>query len=123
MTPGSSPGEGTKIKLKISPSKIFRENLGGAKKLKIMLTSKEKEKLIEKSKIHKQDTGSPEVQIALLTENIQKVLSHLKKHLKDSHSRHGLLKMVIKRKRLLKYLQKESPKRYNSILKKIGLKE
>ncbi len=88
-----------------------------------MLTLKDKEKLVEKYKIHKTDTGSPEVQIALLTENIEKVLSHLKKHPKDIHTRRGLLKMVIKRKRLLKYLEKESPKRYNSILKKIGLKD
>jgi len=88
-----------------------------------MLKPKEKEKLIEKSKIHKTDTGSPEVQIALLTENIKNVLSHLKKHPKDTHSRRGLLKMVIKRKRLLKYLEKESPKRYKSILKKIVLKD
>jgi len=87
-----------------------------------MLESKDKEKLIEKYKIHKTDTGSPEVQIALLTENIEKVLSHLKKHSKDIHSRRGLLKMVVKRKRLLKYLEKESPKRYQSILKKINLK-
>ena len=88
-----------------------------------MLTPKDKEILIKKYKIHKTDTGSPEVQIALLTENIKKILSHLKKHPKDIHTRRGLLKMVIKRKRLLKYLEKEDPKRHNKILKKIGLKK
>jgi len=88
-----------------------------------MLTPEEKEKIIKKYQLHKADTGSAEVQIALLTEDIKKVLEHLKKHPKDLHSRRGLLKMVIKRKRLLKYLEKESKRRYNSILKKIGLKK
>jgi len=87
-----------------------------------MLTPENKEKLIGKYKIHKTDAGSPEVQIALLSENIQKILSHLKKYPKDLHSRQGLLKMVVKRKKLLKYLENESSKRYKSILKKIGLK-
>ena len=87
-----------------------------------MLTPEEKQKIIEKYKLHKSDTGSAEVQIALLTEEIKKLLGHLKKHPKDLHSRRGLLKMVIKRKRLLKYLERESKRRYNAILKKIGLK-
>lgn len=88
-----------------------------------MLPTEKKQKIIKNHKLHKADTGSPEVQIALLTENIEKILSHLKKHSKDTHSRRGLLKMVIKRRRLLKYLEKEDPKRYKSILKKIGLKK
>lgn len=88
-----------------------------------MLKTEKKEKIIKNHKLHKTDTGSPEVQIALLTENIEKILSHLKKHSKDTHSRRGLLKMVIKRRRLLKYLEKEDSKRYKSILKKIGLKK
>ena len=88
-----------------------------------MLKTEKKENIIKKYKLHKTDTGSPEVQIALLTENIEKILSHLKKHSKDTHSRRGLLKMVIKRRRLLKYLEKEDSKRYKSILKKIGLKK
>lgn len=87
-----------------------------------MLPTEKKEKIVKKYKLHKTDTGSPEVQVALLSENIEKVLSHLKKHPKDTHSRQGLLKMVIKRRRLLKYLEKEDPKRYKSIVKKIGLK-
>lgn len=88
-----------------------------------MLAPEEKQKIIEKYKLHKADTGSADVQIALLTEEIKRLLGHLKKHPKDQHSRRGLLKMVIKRKRLLKYLEKESKRRYNSIIKKLGLKK
>ena len=88
-----------------------------------MLKAEQKEKLIKKYKIHDTDTGSSEVQIALLTEEINRLLSHLKKHAKDLHSKRGLIKMVIKRKELLGYLKKESEKRYNNIIKKIGLKK
>ncbi len=88
-----------------------------------MLTPEEKEKIIKKYKLKEKDTGSADVQIALLTEDIKKVLSHLKKHPKDIHSRRGLLKMVIKRKKLLKYLKKENIRRHNSIVKKLGLKK
>jgi len=88
-----------------------------------MLTSEEKTKIIKKYKLNQKDTGSADVQIALLTEEIKKLLKHLKENPKDQHSRRGLLKMVIKRKRLLKYLEKESKRRYNSIIKKIGLKK
>jgi small subunit ribosomal protein S15 len=88
-----------------------------------MLTPEQKENLIKDYKIHDVDTGSPEVQIALLTEEIKRLLLHLKKHSKDVHSKRGLLKMVSKRKSLLNYLKKESTKRYNAILKKVGLKK
>ena len=88
-----------------------------------MLTFEEKEKLIKKYKIHDLDTGSPEVQIALLTEEIKKLILHLKKHSKDFHSKRGLLKMVSKRRRFLSYLKEEDEKRYNSLIKKIGLKK
>jgi len=88
-----------------------------------MLTPKEKEELMKKYKLHDKDTGSPEVQVALLTEEIERLLSHLKKHSKDFHSKRGLLKMVAKRKKLLNYLKKESKRRYNSLVKKIGLKK
>ncbi|MBI2042484.1 MAG: 30S ribosomal protein S15 [Candidatus Nealsonbacteria bacterium] len=87
-----------------------------------MLTPEEKTKVITDYKLHGADTGSPEVQIALLTEEIDRLLLHLKKHKKDVHSRRGLLKMVAKRKKLLNYLKKEDSKRYNSIVKKTGLK-
>ena len=88
-----------------------------------MLTPEEKEKLIKKYKIHDFDTGSPEVQIALLTEEIKRLVLHLKKHPKDFHSKRGLLKMVSKRRRFLSYLKEEDKKRYNSLIKKIGLKK
>lgn len=88
-----------------------------------MLVPEEKIKIIKKYKIHDFDTGSAEVQIALLTEEIKKLLLHLKKHPKDFHSKRGLLKMVSKRRRLLSYLKEEDEKRYNSLIKKIGLKK
>ena len=88
-----------------------------------MLTPTEKSKIISKYKIHNKDTGSCEVQIAIFTEEIERLTTHLKKHPKDNHSRRGLLKMVSKRKKLLDYLAKEDEKRYKSIVKKIGLKK
>lgn len=88
-----------------------------------MLTKAEKEKIAEDFKLHKTDTGSADVQIALLSEEIERLLKHLKKQPKDNHSRRGLLKMVIKRKRLLKYLEKTNKRRYNAIVKKVGLKK
>ncbi len=88
-----------------------------------MLTPEEKQKIIEGCKVHDKDTGSPEVQIAILSEEIQKLLSHLKKNPKDLHSRRGLLGMVIKRKKLLFFLKKEDEKRHESIIKKVGLKK
>ena len=88
-----------------------------------MLTPEQKTKIIEKYKLHKLDTGSSDVQISLLSEEIKRLTSHLKTNPKDLHSRRGLVKMVMKRRKLLKYLKKESEKRYNSIVKKIGLKK
>jgi len=88
-----------------------------------MLTPEEKIKIIEKYKLHDLDTGSPEVQIALLSEEIERLLLHLKKHSKDFHSKRGLLKMVAKRRKFLSYLKGEDEKRYNSIIRKIGLKK
>lgn len=88
-----------------------------------MLETKEKQKIIEQTRVHSADTGSPEVQISLLSEEIRKLLLHLKKHAKDFHSKRGLLKMVAKRRTLLAYLKGESEKRYNGLMKKIGLKK
>ena len=88
-----------------------------------MLTPEEKTKVIKDYKLHDADTGSSEVQIALLTEEIKRLLLHLKKHAKDFHSKRGLLKMVSKRRTLLNYIKKEDTRKYNSILKKIGLKK
>ena len=91
--------------------------------LQAMLKTKKKQKIIEKNKVHDTDTGSVEVQVAILSEEIDQLAKHLKKHPKDNHSRRGLLGMVSKRKRLLSYLAKEDEKRYNSLIKKLGLKK
>lgn len=88
-----------------------------------MLTTEEKKKLIEKHKINEKDSGSPEVQISLLTEEIEKLVQHLEKHPKDFHSKRGLLKMVSVRKNLLNYLAKKDKKRHESLIKKLGLKK
>jgi small subunit ribosomal protein S15 len=86
-----------------------------------MLTAKEKEKIIAKYRLHETDTGSAEVQIAILTEEIERLVEHLKRHPKDVHSRRGLLSKVIHRKRLLNWLKKESPRRLHTITRKLGL--
>jgi small subunit ribosomal protein S15 len=88
-----------------------------------MLSAKNKQKIIEKYKLHERDTGSSEVQIAILTEEIKNLTGHLKKNPKDAHSRRGLLKMVAQRRTLLNYLAEEDEKRHSSIIKKIGLKD
>lgn len=87
-----------------------------------MLTPKQKNALIKKFQIHKDDTGSPEVQIAILTEEIKQVSDHLKVHRKDNHSRRGLLKMVGNRRRLLRYLKSEDVKRWEKLSEKLKLK-
>ncbi|MDO8530288.1 MAG: 30S ribosomal protein S15 [bacterium] len=88
-----------------------------------MLKKEKKVKIVKEHGIHEKDTGSSDVQIALLSEEIDSLVSHLKDHPKDLHSKRGLIRMVIKRKKLLAYLKKEDEKRYNAIIKKIGLKK
>lgn len=88
-----------------------------------MLTPKEKIKAIQGHSLHEKDTGSADVQISLFTEEIKRLIKHLKDHPKDHSSRRGLLKIVSKRKRLLDYLRKDDPKRYGSITKELGLKK
>lgn len=87
------------------------------------LAKEEKQSIIRKYQIHEMDTGSPEVQIAILTERISYLTEHLKVHSKDHHSRRGLLKMVGERRRLLNYLKKESSDRYNFLIKSLGLRK
>lgn len=86
-----------------------------------MLDSKNKKKIIEQFQTVKGDTGSPEVQIALLTERIKKLVDHLKKHTHDVHSRRGLLSMVSKRRRLLNYVGKKDEGRYKALVARIEL--
>jgi len=86
-----------------------------------MLKTDNKTKIIKKFATTKGDTGSPEVQIALLTERIKELTEHLKVHKKDNHSRRGLLKMVSKRRRLLNYLRSSVEDRYRALVKTLGL--
>ena len=86
------------------------------------LSKDEKLEIIKKFAIEKGDTGSPEVQVALLSAQIEKLAKHLKDHDKDVHSRRGLLSMVAKRRRLLNYLLKKDEARYKELVKKLKLK-
>lgn len=85
------------------------------------LKKDEKKAIIDKFAIHEGDTGSPEVQIALLTEEISKLSEHLKGHKKDNHSRRGLLQMVGKRRRLIEYLKENEAERFETLAKKLKL--
>ena len=84
--------------------------------------SKEKAKIIEKFRAHEKDTGSSEVQIAVLSEEIGLLTKHLKTNPKDYHSRRGLFGMVARRKKFLDYLKENNARKYNSVVKKLGLK-
>ena len=86
-----------------------------------MLTKSKKAKIIKEVATHDKDTGSTEVQVAVLSKRIDELASHLKKNPKDNHSRRGLLGMVANRRTHLKYLEKNNPKRYASLVKKLGL--
>ena len=88
-----------------------------------MLTKTKKTKIVKDAQVHETDTGSPEVQIAILSKRIDELASHLKKNPKDNHSRRGLLQMVSDRKKHMKYLETKSPKRFNTLNKKLGLKK
>ncbi len=84
-----------------------------------MLTTKQKQNIIKKNQLHEKDTGSPEVQIAIISKKIDELASHLKDHKKDNHSRRGLIKMVADRRKHLKFLEKTDKKRYESEVKKM----
>ena len=87
------------------------------------MTQQEKQEIIKEYATHEGDTGSPEVQIAVLTKRINDLNEHLKEHPHDHHSRRGLLKMVGHRRNLLKYLQKVDIERYRALVKKLGLRK
>lgn len=89
---------------------------------KNMLTKIKKAKVIKEVATHESDTGSPEVQVAVLSRRIDDLTSHLKKNRKDKHSRRGLLGLVAQRKAHMKYLEKKNPKRYSVLAKKLGIK-
>ena len=87
------------------------------------MTKERKQEIINTYKRDEKDTGSPEVQIALLTERINELTEHMKVHVKDNHSRTGLLKMVGKRRNLLKYLSIKDVQRYRDIIEKLGIRK
>ena len=87
------------------------------------ITLERKKALIEEHKTHEGDTGSPEVQVAILTERINNLTEHFKTHKKDFHSRRGLLMLVGKRKSLLNYLMKNDIERYRALIKRLGLRK
>ena len=88
-----------------------------------MITKEQKTAVIESNKTHEGDTGSPEVQVAILTERISQLTEHLKVHKKDNHSRLGMYKMVGKRRRLLDYLAKKDIERYRACIAKLGIRK
>ena len=88
----------------------------------MVMTPDKKKTIIEDFKTHPSDTGSPEVQIALLSERITYLTEHFKTHQKDHHSRRGLLKLVGQRRRLLNYLKKKNVDRYNTVVERLGLR-
>ena len=88
-----------------------------------MILKEKKTQVIQDNRIHETDTGSPEVQIAILTARIIELTEHLKIHKKDNHSRRGLLKMVGQRRSLLDYLQKKDIERYRAIIAKLGIRK
>ncbi len=87
-----------------------------------MLSPRKKALAIKSTQIHDTDTGSPEVQVSLLSKKITELTNHLKTHKKDNHSRRGLIQMVADRRTHLKYLESKSKKRYSSLVEKLGLK-
>ncbi len=88
-----------------------------------MLTKRKKQKVIADHQTHEKDTGSPEVQVAVISRRIDELTSHLRKNPKDKHSRRGLLKMVADRRTHLSYLQSKDKRRYNALVKKLDLKK
>ena len=88
-----------------------------------MMRKEEKTAVIEANRLHETDTGSPEVQIAVLTKRIADLTEHLKEHKKDNHSRRGLCKMVGRRRNLLNYLKKNDIERYRAIVEKLGIRK
>ncbi|GBF27723.1 30S ribosomal protein S15 [bacterium MnTg02] len=86
------------------------------------ITAERKQELVGEYALNKSDTGSPEVQVAILTERIANLTEHFKTHKKDNHSRRGLLKMVSRRRRLLDYVKKDDEKRYQELIKRLGIR-
>lgn len=103
--------------------KLSRRIIISRKDVNTMITKEHKTQVIEGNRTHETDTGSPEVQIAILSERISQLTEHLKLHPKDNHSRRGLLKMVGKRRSLLDYLIKKDIARYRACIAKLGIRK
>lgn len=108
---------------KAAPAKKASTKKADAQAKKVELESKSKQEIIEEFATKDGDTGSPEVQIALSTQKIYNLSSHLTENPKDNHSRRGLLKIIAKRRRILHYLQDKDDARYNELIVKLGLKK
>ncbi len=102
---------------------ILKNILGKKGVRKVGLSKERKQEIIEAFKTHDGDTGSPEVQVAILTERINYLTEHFRIHKKDHHSRRGLLKMVAQRKKLLNYLKKKDQQRYEKLIERLGLRK
>jgi len=87
-----------------------------------LIAAERKKSVIDTHRVHDKDTGSPEVQVALLTERINELSDHFKTHAKDHHSRRGLLRIVSQRRRLLEYLRRNAPVRYQELIQRLGLR-
>ena len=87
------------------------------------LATDRKQQIVSKYKVHKTDTGSPEVQVAILSQRILELNEHFKAHKKDHHSRRGLLSMVARRRKLLNYLKDRSPERYKTLIQSLGIRK
>jgi small subunit ribosomal protein S15 len=118
--------KGRKIKKKLKVTKNVKESkvkIGGVITTPKIVLEDDKQKIIDKFGQKKGDTGSPEVQAALLSLKIDKLAEHLEINKKDNHSRRGMLKVIAKRRRILNYLEKLDEKRYKKLIKEIGLKK
>lgn len=124
-SPPKKTSSALKTEKKVQPKKAVKEKKVKTKTVKPEVTapepSEDKKEIIEQYQVKSGDTGSPEVQIALLTKRIEKLVGHLKTNPSDNHSRRGLLGMVSKRRRLLNYLEKKDAVRFKDIAHKLGL--
>jgi len=114
---------GSRFGKKIVPAVSRRSGKKLRKRYKNMLRKDEKTAVIEANRTHETDTGSPEVQIAILTRRISDLTEHLKVHKKDNHSRRGMYKMIGKRRNLLNYLKKNDIERYRAVIDKLGIRK
>ena len=106
----------------VSPSPSGAKVLTANKEEVVGLTTEQKQEIIDRYRLHNSDTGSPEVQVAILSERITYLTDHFKTHAKDHHSRRGLIKLVGQRRRLLNYLKNTNIERYRALIEQLGLR-